>query len=240
MFEKQFYYCPNCAGSFRDDLKVKSVVTCRSCRSRYNVIFDEDSGKIALVEEKSIAATEPLNLPKGSIRAMTTIAVSISCWTYVFMGRTVPDFLVDLMLAIIGYYFGFRTKAQGAETRIHDASIEKQDPLFLPAGFIRGFLIIGFLVCGILVFNGKVPSSESFMGFFVVIAGLIAGYVFSRIFAGLRGTSVFNLVQHVKGLVVLGSAASLLALLISGKHAEFQSTCLVLSSLISFYFGSRT
>ena len=193
MAEKTRYHCPNCSYLIRGDLRKVSAVTCRNCHQQYSVLYDEDDGKIALVEIVTARTVEPLNLPKGSIRAVTTMATSVAAWFFVFAGKDIPEFLASLMLAILGYYFGFRTKVKGAETRIHDATIEKLEPLYLPEGFIRGFLVFGFAAAAITLYVTGRLTHTGHLGFFIVLAGLIVGYVFAKAVAGIRGDTRLQL-----------------------------------------------
>ena len=239
MFEKITYQCPNCGAVVRQDLRDGEELTCLSCTKRYKVLLDEETGKAGFVETTAKELPEPLFLPRGSIRALVTMAIALSCWMLIFMGKEVPGYLLSLLLTVIGYYFGFRKKIETAESRILDATVREEEPLFLPHGFIRVVLILGFVISGIvLLAKGKLKELD-YLEFFVVLVGLIAGYVFARVFSDYQGTPSYILFNHLKGAIVLAAAGYLAYLLLSGNQAESDYTAMSLSAVISFYFGSR-
>ncbi len=240
MFEKITYQCPNCSAVVRQDLKDGEELTCVSCNKRYKVLLDEETGKAGFVETTAKEIPEPLYLPKGSIRALVTMAAALSCWMLIIMGREVPGYLLSLLLTIIGYYFGFRKKIETAESRILDATAKEEEPLFLPHGFIRVVLILGFVISGIvLLAKGKLKELD-YLEFFVVLLGLIAGYMFARVFSDYQGTPLYIFFNHLKGAVVLAAAGYLAYLLLSGNRGSSDYVAMTLSAVMSFYFGSRS
>ncbi len=240
MFEKTIYHCPNCDAIVRQELQDEDEFACQSCSRRYRVMLDRDTGKVGFVEAAEQEAPEPLYLPKGSIRALATMAMSCCCWVLIFAGKDVPGYLLSLLLTVIGYYFGFRKKIKTAGSRIFDATAEEEEPLFLPHGVIRFFLIGGFLISGlVLLFAGKLKQLH-YLEFFIVLFGLILGYVFAKVFSSYEGGSLYVVVNHLKGAVVLTAAAYLTYLLLTGKHGDLQYLSLLLAACISFYFGSRS
>jgi hypothetical protein len=203
-------------------------------------MLDTDTGKAGFIEATEKEIPEPLYLPKGSIRALVTVAMSLSCWLLIFAGKDVPGYLLSLLLTIIGYYFGFRKKIKTAESRIFDASAKEEDPLFLPHGVIRVFFTVGFVISGLVLFSvGKLKELQ-YLEFFVVLFGLILGYVFARVFSSYEGSSLYILINHLKGAVALAAAAYLAYLLVTGRHSDLKYSSLLLSAVISFYFGSRS
>jgi hypothetical protein len=158
----------------------------------------------------------------------------------IVMGREVPGYLLSLLLTIIGYYFGFRKKIETAESRILDATAKEEEPLFLPHGFIRVVLILGFVISGIvLLAKGKLTELD-YLEFFVVLLGLIAGYMFARVFSDYQGTPLYIFFNHLKGAVVLAAAGYLAYLLLSGNRGSSDYVAMTLSAVMSFYFGSRS
>lgn len=183
---------------------------------------------------------EPLGLPKGSIRAIATLGIAGCSWGLMLTGGPVPDYVQGLLLAIIGYYFGFRQKVCGAGERASDASAGTPEPLGLPGGTIRMMLIAGFGVSALVLhFRGQLGSS-AYLEFFLILAALIAGYFFSRLLADAAGSRAGRLINHIKGLIVLVATVQLAMLLLSDGHAEQSHWGLALACIISFYFGSRS
>ena len=126
------YTCPKCDAALRDDITDGDVVTCPDCKTEYRALLDTDSGHAALVDYTIARGAHPLFLPKGSVRALITLAISVEFWILVFADMAVPPFLFGLTLTLIAYYFGSRRRIEGSDTGVYDAAQEKEYPLFLP------------------------------------------------------------------------------------------------------------
>ena len=241
MFSKTGYHCPRCGYEIHESLKDGDVFSCEVCQGRYRVMLDEDTGRVGFLEQAAREIPEPLYLPKGSIRALTAIAMAVSCWALIFMSRDVPGALLSLVLTIIGYYFGFRAKVKAAGSRIFDASARPTEPLFMPPGAIRAILILGFVASGaFLIAHGRLAELK-YLEFVVVLGGLIAGHIFGLILERVGATPMTLLINHVKGAAVLAVAAYLSYLLLGGGYAAVAPALLTaLCAFVSFYFGSRT
>lgn len=237
MFEKPEYKCPKCDLAVGEDLSRVTSFTCSGCGGYFTVSADPQSGHVALFEAEGRRYPEPLWLPKGSVRAFVAMLVAGCFWFLVAKGADVPVFLMSLLLAVIGYYFGFRVKAKAADSRIYDPAAEEQDPLHLPAGCIRGLLTAGFVVTAIVLGTRGLLGEEKYAEFFFILAGLIFGHFFGRAVARASG-GLNALVGHLKALVVLASTVMLVALLVTGSEAG--STPLALACVVSFYYGSRS
>jgi hypothetical protein len=112
VFAQRTYRCPNCRLAIGEPLDEVDSFTCSACGKSYAVSMDPDTRRIALFEDPSAAMPEPLHMPRGSIRALVTLLMAGSCWAMVLRGREVPDYLFSLLLAAIGYYFGFRAEGR--------------------------------------------------------------------------------------------------------------------------------
>jgi len=178
-------------------------------------------------------------MPKGSIRAIATLATAGCTWGLLFTGRPVPDYVLDLLLAVIGYYFGFRRKVREAGGQASDAPAKAAEPLGLPGGTIRMMLVGGFGISALILYSRGQLGSSAYLEFFLILAGLIAGYFFSRLFAGMADSRVGRMINHAKGLFVLFATIQLAVLLLAG-HAEQSPLGLAMACTISFYFGSRS
>jgi DNA-directed RNA polymerase subunit RPC12/RpoP len=239
MFEKVAYRCPRCGFEISEQFKDGTSFVCTACSGAFRVMLDEKTGKVAFYEEAGKELPEPLYLPRGSIRALVGLAMAVSCWVLIFAARDVPSSLLSLMLTILGYYFAFRTKVAAA-SRIYDPSAREQAPLFLPGGAVRWLLILGFLASGLYLYARGGMKQVKYFEFFVILLGLVLGYVFGRISARGRGSSLYLLINHVKGIVVLAAAGLLTLLLVTGLHAKTSAHQLALCAVVSFYYGSRT
>ena len=54
-------------------------------------------------------ANQPLGLPKGSIRAILLLIISIAIITSFFFNIELPNKVIDLWLALVALYFGLRS-----------------------------------------------------------------------------------------------------------------------------------
>ena len=241
MFERGVYHCPYCRVEVVQDYHEEGMHECPACKTRFKEIVEGKDGRVALIEEREQEIPEPLWLPKGSIRGAATISMAVACWLLIILGHDVPAYLLSLLLAVLGYYFGFRTKMKAAESRIVDAAAEAAQPLYLPSGVIRVFLIAGFVVSGvILLHRGLLADDLEYLGFFVVLGGLVVGYVFGRSLAKARGSRTVIAVNHVKGLVVLLACAVLCVFFLTQTHTQHPKAAMILCAIVTFYFGSRT
>jgi hypothetical protein len=240
-FTKPTYSCPHCGFAIGDRLSDDEVFTCSTCGRRYTVAMDFESGKAAFFEQTTRQIPEPLWIPKGSIRALVALAMAISCWYLILTGQPVPGYLFGLLLTSIGYYFGFRIKLEAAQSRILDPAAEVKEPLFLPAGCIRGLLIIGFGTCGILLYLQNGFANPAYLEFFIILSGLIVGYGFRKVLFRGDPSDLLIALNHLKGLVALVTAGYLMYLFVGGGYATASTArVMVPSCILSFYYGSRS
>ena len=241
MFELQSCHCPTCGVEIRGSIEDGQEYQCTSCHKKYIVLADKQTDKIGLVLLEESKIEEPLYLPRGSLRAITTILLAGCCWILIFINQDVPSYLLSLLLTVIGYYFGFRKKEAMVRGRMYDAAAKIENPLFLPAGYIRVFLIAGFLVsAGILWARGQL-GDLTYLEFFLILAGFTGGYIFARLLVNLEDVpAVYNSLLHLKGLILLGSAFALAVMLLTLHYQQNAYPPLVCACVISFYFGSRS
>lgn len=241
MFELKSCHCPTCGMEIRESLTDGQEYRCSSCQKRYSVLSDSNTGKVALVLFEESKLEEPLYLPRGSLRATTTILLAGCCWILIVRDEEVPSYLLSLLLTVIGYYFGFRKKEAMVRGRMYDASAKITNPLFLPSGIIRVFLMIGFLVTGILLWVRGRLSDLTYLEFFLILAGFAGGYLFARFLSNFEEVpTAYNFLLHLKGLVLLASVFSLVFMLLTLHYQEYAYPALICACVISFYFGSRS
>lgn len=181
---------------------------------------------------------DPLNLPRGSIRALITLALLGVLWTLVLQEHEVPIPLAYVTLIILGHYFGARAGAKTPEG--------EKPPLYLPRGSIRLIIVLGFGLVGYLLWqDGRLkPSLEDrTSAMLFLMAALCTGYVVRHLVELLsRGkmTGPRRIFENLKAVVAL-SATALLALYCSSLFRGIEGQNLVLYSipLIVFYFSSR-
>ncbi|UCD50961.1 MAG: hypothetical protein JSW27_25985 [Phycisphaerales bacterium] len=240
MFELVTYRCPDCSAEIHESLSDGQRFECLGCHRSYRVLLDESTSKVGFVSLDTTRVQEPLHLPRGSVRAIATLGVAGCCWVLMLSDRAVPGYLLGLLLTIIGYYFGFRQMLRSAQSHILDASAQIQEPLNLPGGSIRLLLVLGFAVCGVVLALRHRFINPAYLEFFIVLAGLVAGYFFARLFTGTRDAALDNLVNHAKGLLVLAATVALAIVLLTGHQFGVPHLGLTLACAISFYFGSRS
>jgi hypothetical protein len=242
MYEKDMLLCPDCGHEAPRQLHDRNRFACPACHSRFKVIDDDETGRPALIDDHLSDLPEPLGLPRGSVRAIVSLATALACWLLVLVGQDVPAYLLSLLLTIIGYYFGFRADARMPEGQIYTQA--SQRPLFVPRGGIRRFLIAGLVVAGIVLLIRGRMADVKYLQFFLILTGLVAGYAFARVFALIDTRAIHIMSAHAKGLAVLAVTAWLLVLLATGACTDTVGsealTPIMLCAVISFYFGSRT
>ena len=89
---------------------------------------------------------------------------------------------------------------------------------------------------------GKTGTGKSFFTR-LVLAGLVLGYLFAKVFSPIRESGFFILLNHLKGLAVLVATVCLVWMLLTGAYADKQYASyvsLLLTCVVSFYFGSRS
>jgi hypothetical protein len=110
----------------------------------------------------------------------------------------------------------------------------------LPGGSIRTLLILGFVVAGVILGARGHLTDPAYLEFFFILAGLIAGYLFARLFTANLAPAATSMIGHAKGVGVLFATTLLAVVLLTGTYTDLPRIGLVLACLISFYFGSRS
>ena len=244
MYPASTHYCPRCRHPIDEDLSRIDQYSCPKCLSLFRVLFDAESDRAAMIDIARRRGHHPLFLPKGSVRALVSLALAVSFWGLTFTGRDVPGYLMGLLLTVVGYYFGYRADVDCGGLTVHDSAAETERPLNLPAGVIRLVLTIGFAAsAGVLLARGRL-SELPYAEFFVILLGLLLGTVFGKLLARVRHTAAYGLINHVKAVVVLALAGFLAWAMLAEPTREAiphqEIVFIVLCALISFYFGSRT
>src|SRR5262245_23869097 len=81
----------------------------------------------------------PLGLPAGSVRAITTIAIVLMFWAYLVYPPPevkVPSYLYCLTILVFVFFAAHRNTIAPEGTKHHS-------PLYLPKGTIRTLIIVG-------------------------------------------------------------------------------------------------
>lgn len=182
----------------------------------------------------------PLNLPRGSVRAIILIVLVSVLWTLMLLGRELPLVLCYLVLMALSHYYG---------TRAGDAPADaKECPLFLPRGCIRILVALGFVVVayflvdrGTLTFNLTDTMKDRSSAMLVLVAALLIGFLVRKIADSMsRGaaTPLRRGFENAKSLFILCLTAFLGFVWITAP-ANLETMALLAAPLLVFYFGSR-
>ena len=213
----------------------------------------DDHPEAAPVDWRRIHA---FGLPAGSVRALLAFLIFGTTWALLVMKTevSVPEYLRDLLLIILGHYFAARRR-RGPET---DAG---PGALFLPRGSVRILLVSGFVAVAVVLFRrgrlqdvGRNPGVVSL----VLVAGFLLGVVSQTVFGWLAGKRAHppRIVEDLRAVVSLMAAVALVALVwdryfpflppfrdqlagIPLRLGEFGPEH-VLAAVVGFYFGSRS
>lgn len=232
MGENTTFDCPGCGIEVRQCLSDTEEFICGRCRKRFGVLYDPDSKTAAFVVPPGPQASEPLGLPRGSVRAMVALALSGSVWGLMLAGKPVPQHLLGLLLAVLSYYFGSRRAPQS--TGIY-ATTAAKPPLYVPAGGIRTILAAGFALSFVVVLaRGQL---DGYLEFVAIVAGLVVGTAIAKAAAQLPPASL-KLANNVKAVAVLVAAVTLATIMLGGL--DMPRLELACATVVSFYFGSRS
>ena len=181
---------------------------------------------------------DPLNLPRGSIRALVTLALFGVLWTQMLLGREVPSLYVGLVMLVLGHYFGSRSKKS--------VGGNAKSPLGLPRGTVRAVIILGFgAVAYFLWSQGKLElNSENRNVMILFLAGAFQAGFLLRVLADIvsRGkpTPPRRWFENLKAIVVLVTTGLLaMASFLAPDDPANQNIMLVLAPIVGLYFGSR-
>jgi len=185
---------------------------------------------------------DPLNLPRGSVRAIMALALLGILWAIMLMGRDIPLPLAYVTLVILGHYFGVR----GAQAPGGEGAPGGKSPLYLPRGSIRALIILGFAGVGALLWHeGRLEITPQSTAFTILLlaAAFLAGFLLRKIADFVtRGkmTTPRRWYENLKAIVALSATVLfVLACILGTGGAREQNLALLSAPFIVFYFGSR-
>jgi len=238
MVSKPGYHCPKCSWSIRQELLTDTIYGCPVCKTKSLVKWDRHKQRFILIEnfEKE---KEPLRLPKGSVRAIVMLLVISSFCILILQKDEVPNYLLNLALIIVGYYFALRKSIAGHSTYFFDAVKDEKQPLFLPKGWIRGIIIIAFSMTVIYLIMNDRFSNSGLIDFFLIIAGLVAGLLIYKLTYAFRFKKWHIILSHMKATAILLISVILFIAMIIEKDILDALYIRLMVISIGFYFGSR-
>lgn len=230
------YCCPSCRTAIRETLKAGGTYTCFYCKTEYRVEQERRHDGAEVFSLRLLRDIRPLGLPAGSIRALVMFALVFCFWALLLGGRELPEYLLALILTIMGSYFASRRQSDG---HIYRQGAAGGGPLYLPRGTVRWLMIASFAVGAVYVHSRGVWLPR-YLEFFAILLGLLGGYIFARASLHLRSRLFHATLEHGKGLLVLAAAAGVTYLVANRAETSSPTLMMVMSTAMSFYFGSRS
>lgn len=206
-----------------------------------------------------VSYRQPLGMPAGSVRALLTFAILGLLWTLLLLPKDkaveIPLYLYYLSFLALGHFFAAHGHSIPSTPGTHS-------PLYLPRGTLRILIVLGFLgVFGwryyrdqdfAAIFDLKQPAIEQPYLPLVMLGGFLLGVIISRIarrlFLGPAGMPYWYQ-DLLAWLALLGTAflafEVVLQLVINpsldpDKRISLPQWQMVLSAVVSFYFGARS
>ncbi len=234
------YVCPKCSWAIPEELRDRQHYTCPVCKNDFKVKWDKREDTFFLFHIPNQFRDEPLGLPSGSVRALIMILLSISCWFLILSDEQVPNYLLNLILIVIGCYFSVRTNYMGLTSFFNRLIEVEENPLSLPKGCIRGFIVLGFSISAAYLLIRDSFFDFGYVEFFFIFTGLIIGFMVNKLTSGYREDNRYIMLGHLKAFVVLLMTLSLFILIVSDSMDTIDSSLIrLISASIGFYFGSR-
>ena len=181
---------------------------------------------------------DPLNLPRGSIRALITLTLLGVLWAQMLMGQQVSVVYGSLILLILGHYFGSR--------RPGSSEAQRKSVLGLPRGSIRTIILLGFGLVGFKLWkDGKLTLTVDNVNAIVIclVIAMILGFLI-RALADLvssgKSSPPRRWFENLKSALVVVATIVLAIVSFVGQEEEAnQKIALFTAPLVGFYFGSR-
>ncbi len=178
----------------------------------------------------------PLNMPRGSVRAIITLTLVSVLWTLMLLERPLPLVLCFLVPIALSSYFGAR-----GGTGVPQST---GNPLLLPRGSVRVLLVVGFGVVAYLRLERgalTLNMSDRTPAMLVLVAALFAGFLVRKVADALSqgaATPMRRAFENLKSVLILLLTA-FLALVWILTPARLEELALLSAPLLVFYFGSR-
>jgi len=179
---------------------------------------------------------DPLSLPRGSVRALITLALLCILCILMLRGVDAPFPLAFVTLVALGHYFGSRSAGAPRSGG--------RPPLYLPRGSVRALIILGLgTVAYFLWEDGKLRLSMDDRNSVIlfVSAALVLGFIFRKvfnIFTRGRMSRPRRWIENAEAIFALGATA-LLAISCFSTETPVDNAALLASPFIVFYFGAR-
>jgi predicted RNA-binding Zn-ribbon protein involved in translation (DUF1610 family) len=232
--------CPVCASPILEKLDQDSKFDCPECGNSFVIKWNKKQRDYRFINLADTGKGEPLGLPRGSVRAIVTIVISMTIWLLLIRDRHVPDYLLNLALVMVGYYFAFRALSTPLKGIPAVKFKDSKEPLYMPKGVIRWILLGGFLIAGSFIFfRGELWDSYLFE-FYVIIIGLSIGYSYRKLYIEKMKRETPMWMKNIKSIIVLLASLTLFVVFTFTFIKDAPDLSIRASiAIIGFYFGSR-
>jgi DNA-directed RNA polymerase subunit RPC12/RpoP len=225
------YQCLECGARNAEIATQPGKLRCVNCATIYKTVKNSDESVAGIVKD----VREPLGIPKGSIRAFATLSMSAILCYLSFKAMYPPQLLMNLIITTVFYYFGFRKSSKIIHIGGRYIKAKEQQPLYLPQGFIRNFLILSILLSFFNYYNqGDIQGVQNF---FSLMLALIFGYYIRNFLINKISEESKKIVEDIKAVVLILSVFAL------GIHWILDINVFLPTEIygitISFYYGSR-
>ncbi|MHA2226552.1 MAG: hypothetical protein ACXAC8_15185 [Candidatus Hodarchaeales archaeon] len=197
--------------------------------------------------------TDPLWLPRGSIRALLALSVAITTLYMVLVTREqIPQSLGNVLIVSVAFYYSTRSSISPPSETTKKTEINEPPPLFMPNYTVRVSLaiIIALSIVVTALYNQEIPI------FMLTVLLTIIGYglgmvikkIVTIIFPPKPGRNkAKELIGHLQAgailTVVIGVCIGNILSTLNLLPLDF-STLIFINQLlelaIGYYFGSRT
>jgi hypothetical protein len=223
-----------------EEFEDNTSYSCPMCSTKFKVRWEKAENEFLLLEQHKERRMEPLGLPKGSVRASVILLLSLACWIMIILERTVPVYLLNLILIALGYHFAQRNLFSRFNPSVAVLAEGEEHPLNLPEGWVRGLVVAGFTVSALfLIWKGTIQDT-AFAEFFIIMFGIIIGHIILKITVDHQDGGWYTVMGHLKAAAVILLTVTLFLLLVSGEYEQSNTSWIrFMIASIGFYFGSR-
>ena len=217
-----------------------SRYNCTGCGNQFILKWRKDQRDYIFIDLADIGKGEPLGIPRGSVRAIVTLTISITIWAMFVLDRMNPDYMLNLALIMIGYYFAFRVITSPLKGIPDVIEAGTKQPLYMPKGVIRWVLICGFLLAGgFVVVRGDLIRAD-LVEFYTILIGMTIGYASRKLVIEKFKIETPMWMKNTKSIIVICMALYMQAIFSFALADDVPIFTIRTSiALIGFYFGSR-
>lgn len=196
--------------------------------------------------------TNPLWLPRGSIRALLTLSVAFTTLIMVIMAREqIPQALGNVLIVSVAFYYSTRAITPLSTVEAKQVDEVTPPPLFLPTRTVRVTLAATIILAAAITFLKDQQIPIFMITVLVTILGYVLGAVIKKLIIKIfppkpgQQSKTKELIEHFQAgvilMVVIGVCGiNILSTIIPVDMGQEILVNQVLELAIGYYFGSRT